>query len=131
DQMDMSEYDAVNILTVHSAKGLEFPVVYLANLVSDRFPSQNRRDTIPIPDGLIMESLTDLDEREEHMQEERRLFYVGATRAKEKLYLTAANFYGGAKRKKKGSVFLAELLDRDVSEEFDNPKILKKDKVVD
>lgn len=131
DQMDMSEYDAVNILTVHSAKGLEFPVVFLSNLVSDRFPSQNRRDTIPIPEGLIMESLTGLDEREEHIQEERRLFYVGSTRAKEKLYLTAANFYGNAKRKKKGSVFLAELLDRDVSEEFNNPKILKKEKVVD
>jgi len=129
DQMDMSEYDAVNILTVHSAKGLEFPCVFLVNLVSDRFPSQNRRDTIPIPDGLIKESLSDLDEKEEHLHEERRLFYVGSTRAKEKLFLTAANFYGGAKRRKKGSVFLYELLDRDISDEFDNPKVLKNDKV--
>ncbi len=105
DQMDLGEYDAVNILTVHGAKGLEFPVVFLINLVSDRFPSQNRKDTIPIPDALIKEALTGLDEREEHLQEERRLFYVGATRAKEKLYLTASNFYGNAKRKKKGVYF--------------------------
>ena len=131
DQMDMSEYDAVNILTVHSSKGLEFPIVFLANLVSDRFPSQNRKDTIPIPEGLIKEQLTGLEEKEEHLQEERRLFYVGTTRAKEKLYLTAANYYGGAKRKKKGSIFLHELLDRDVTEDFEKPKILKKEKITD
>ncbi len=125
DQMDLSEYDAVNILTVHSAKGLEFPIVFLVNLVSDRFPSQNRRDTIPIPNELIKESLSDLDEREEHLQEERRLFYVGATRAKEKLYLTASNFYGNAKRKKKSSIFLSEILDRDITQEFENPMVIK------
>ncbi len=125
DQMDLGQYDAVNILTVHSAKGLEFPIVFLVNLVSDRFPSQNRRDTIPIPQDLIKESLSGLDENEEHLQEERRLFYVGATRAKEKLYLTAANFYGNAKRKKKSSIFLNEILDRDISEEFNNPKVVK------
>lgn len=131
DQMDMTEYDAVNILTVHGSKGLEFPIVFLVNLVSDRFPSQSRRDTIPMPEGLIKESLSGLDEKEEHLQEERRLFYVGATRAKEKLYLTASNYYGGAKRKKKGSVFLQEILDRDISEDFEKPLILKRDRVKD
>ena len=129
DQMEMSDYDAVNILTVHSAKGLEFPCVFLVNLVSDRFPSQTRRDIIPIPEDLIQESLLGLGEKEEHLQEERRLFYVGATRAKEKLFLTAANFYGGARRKKKGSLFLYELLNRDVSDEFNNPKIQRNDKI--
>jgi DNA helicase-2/ATP-dependent DNA helicase PcrA len=125
DQMDLSEYDAVNILTVHSAKGLEFPVVFLINLVSERFPSRNRKDTIPMPQELIKESLSDLTEKEENLHEERRLFYVGATRAKEKLYLTAANFYGDGKRKKKGSVFLSEIMNRDISEEFNNPEIIK------
>jgi len=127
DQMDLSEYDAVNVLTVHSAKGLEFPVVFLVNLVADRFPSQNRRDTIPIPQVLIKETLSGLDEREEHLAEERRLFYVGATRAKEKLYLTAANFYGNGKRKKKPSIFLNEILNRDVTEDFNNPMVTKSD----
>lgn len=121
DQNDLQEYDAVNVLTVHSAKGLEFPVVFLINLVSGRFPSQNRRDSIPIPDSLIKESLTGLDERDEHLQEERRLFYVGATRAKEKLYLTAASYYGTGKRRSKGSIFLHEILDRDVTEDFIKP----------
>jgi DNA helicase-2/ATP-dependent DNA helicase PcrA len=53
-----------------------------------------------------------------NLQEERRLFYVGATRAKEKLFLTAAGFYGDAKRKKKPSPFLNEILDRDVDDDF-------------
>ncbi len=125
DQMDLSEYDAVNILTVHSAKGLEFPVVFLINLVSERFPSRNRKDTIPMPQDLIKESLSGLDEREENLQEERRLFYVGATRAKEKLYLTAATFYGNGKRKKKGSIFLSEIMNRDITDEFNSPDIIK------
>lgn len=124
DQTDMPEYDAVNVLTIHSAKGLEFPVVFLANLVSGRFPSQNRKDRIPIPDNLIKESLTGLDERDEHLQEERRLFYVGATRAKEKLYLTAANYYGTGKRRSKGSIFLNEILDRDIADDFNKPRKL-------
>jgi DNA helicase II / ATP-dependent DNA helicase PcrA len=125
DQMELPDYDAVNILTVHSAKGLEFPVVFLINLVADRFPSRNRKDKLPIPDELIKESLTGLSHDEERLQEERRLFYVGATRAKEKLYLTASNFYGGAKRRKKVSIFLHELLDRDVTEEFEQPRVRK------
>ena len=78
-----------------------------------------------MPQGLIKETLPTEGESEENIQEERRLFYVGATRAKEKLYLTAANFYGDAKRKKKGSIFLSEILDRDTTQEFDNPKIVK------
>ena len=125
DQSELPDYDAVNVLTVHSAKGLEFPVVFIANLVSGRFPSQNRSDRIPIPDRLIKESLTGLDERDEHLQEERRLFYVAATRAKEKLYLTAANYYGTGKRRSKGSIFLNEILDRDTTEEFDKPYVTK------
>lgn len=130
DQSDFGDFDAVNILTVHSAKGLEFPVVFMINLVSDRFPSQNRKDTIPLPHALIKESLSGLDEREEHLQEERRLFYVGATRAKEKLFLTAANYYGNAKRKKKNSIFLNEILDRDITEEFNNPMIIKSEEEI-
>ncbi len=119
DSVDMDELNAVNIITVHSAKGLEFPVVFLVNLVSERFPTRARADALPIPDELIKETgIENLDEREANIQEERRLFYVGATRAKEKLYLTASNFYGDAKRKKKPSIFLHEILDRSVDGDF-------------
>lgn len=100
------DLDAVNILTVHAAKGLEWPVVFVANVVADRFPARKKRDPIEIPEELIKEKLPSGDF---HLQEERRLFYVAATRAKEQLYLTAAEDYGG-KRSKKLSPFALELL---------------------
>lgn len=105
--VDWSKVNAVNILTVHGSKGLEFPVVFLVNLVSQRFPTNERREQIPIPDEIIKEVLPVGDY---HMQEERRLFYVGLTRAKNKLFLTAADYYGEGKREKKLSPFIFEAL---------------------
>lgn len=104
---DWTRNDAVNILTIHSAKGLEFPVVFLVNLVSQRFPTSERREQIPIPDALIKE---ELPEGDYHLEEERRLFYVGMTRARDFLYLTGANFYGEGKREKKLSPFVHEVM---------------------
>lgn len=97
--------DSVNILTVHSAKGLEFRFVFVVNLVEERFPTRRRSDPIALPEALIHEQLPEGDE---HEQEERRLFYVALTRAKERLYLLSSSDYGGA-RAKKISRFLAEL----------------------
>jgi len=102
---DWSENNAVHILTVHSAKGLEFPYVFVVNLVSQRFPSTQRREQIPIPDDFIHEILPEGDF---HLQEERRLFYVAMTRARDGLYLTAAKYYGDGKREKKISPFISE-----------------------
>lgn len=106
-EIDWSNNDAVNILTVHSSKGLEFPVVFVVNLVAQRFPSRDRKEQIPVPRQLIREELPTGDE---NIQEERRLFYVAMTRAKEKLFLTAAKFYGEGKRERKLSPFLSEAL---------------------
>jgi DNA helicase II / ATP-dependent DNA helicase PcrA len=118
---DWSKINAVNILTVHGAKGLEFPVVFLVNLVSQRFPSMDRHDQIPLPDEIIKEVLPTGDF---HLQEERRLFYVGMTRAKNLLYLTASDYCGEGKREKKLSEFIFEALgDQVVASE--NPKTAK------
>jgi DNA helicase-2/ATP-dependent DNA helicase PcrA len=103
-QAEIEDIDTINLMTVHASKGLEFPIVFMVNLVSDRFPTRNRGDEIEVPDDLIKEMLPTGDE---HIQEERRLFYVGMTRAKKYLYLTSAKNYGG-KRDKTPSGFLGE-----------------------
>lgn len=82
DQMDATE-DSVTIMTMHGAKGLEFPVVFITGMEEGVFP-HNR----------AIHSL-ELDE----MEEERRLCYVAITRAKEQIYLTRARermLYGRA-----------------------------------
>jgi DNA helicase-2/ATP-dependent DNA helicase PcrA len=104
---DWGDVDAVNILTIHSAKGLEFPIVFLVNLVSARFPTNERHEQIPIPDELVKEILPVGDY---HVEEERRLFYVGMTRARDLVYLTGAKFYGDGKREKKLSPFIQECI---------------------
>ncbi|MBI3290087.1 UvrD-helicase domain-containing protein [Candidatus Microgenomates bacterium] len=108
--IDWDKMNAVNILTVHSSKGLEFPVVFLVNLVAGRFPTYGRSEQLPIPDELIKE---ELPEGDYHVEEERRLFYVGMTRAMDRLYLTAANYYGEGKRERKLSPFVIEALGED------------------
>jgi DNA helicase-2/ATP-dependent DNA helicase PcrA len=99
--------DAVHVLTVHRAKGLEFPVVYLVDLVEGRFPGARRGSALRFPDALRREKLPTGDA---HKEEERRLFYVGMTRAQEELHLSGARDLGG-KRMYKPSRFVAEALD--------------------
>ena len=72
DKSDPDERRVVNLLTLHAAKGLEFPVVFLVGLEENVFPNYRAQDD------------------PSQMEEERRLCYVGMTRAEERLYLTAA-----------------------------------------
>ncbi|MCL5795683.1 MAG: ATP-dependent helicase, partial [Patescibacteria group bacterium] len=97
--------EAIKIMTVHAAKGLEFKYVFIANMVDRRFPTTERKDPIELPDSLVKEIVPQGDI---HLQEERRLFYVAMTRAKSGLYFTSAENYGG-QMKKKLSRFLTEL----------------------
>ena len=98
---------AVRVLTVHKAKGLEFPVVFVVGLVQGRFPWPSRSDVLELPDALLRDRPSAADFR---LQEERRLFYVAMTRAKESLHLTSARDYGG-RRTRKVSQFVLEALD--------------------
>ena len=93
-QAEIEDIDLINLSTVHSAKGLEFPVVFMINLVQGRFPSYSRSERISLPDALVKERIPTGDI---HLQEERRLFYVGMTRAKERLYLSNAAHYSDKK----------------------------------
>lgn len=85
--------ETVKMMTLHNGKGLEFSVVFLVGMEEDLFPHVN------------------VKESEDALQEERRLCYVGMTRAKEHLYLTGAKFrflWGGA-RLMRPSRFLNEI----------------------
>jgi len=96
--------NAVQLSTIHGAKGLEFQHVFVVNVVERRFPTDARSDLISIPDALVSEMIPEGDH---HLEEERRLLYVAMTRARESLTLTSAQSYGGA-RDKKPSRFLSE-----------------------
>ncbi len=88
--------EMVTLMTLHSAKGLEFPIVFLAGLEEETFPH--------------VRSMAD----PQQMEEERRLCYVGLTRAMERLFLTAARtraFAGGDSSVRKISRFVEEIPD--------------------
>ena len=96
------------MLTVHKAKGLEFPIVYLPGLVAGRFPIPNRRDALALPAALG--DVVDGTDEDVQLREERRLFYVAMTRARDELILSHAVDYGGVGVRRL-SPFVLEALD--------------------
>jgi DNA helicase-2/ATP-dependent DNA helicase PcrA len=77
--------DAVQLMTVHGAKGLEFPQVFLLRINSKKFPATERSRVFEFPAALMKEGQP---AEQFHIQEERRLFYVALTRAENRLTLT-------------------------------------------
>jgi DNA helicase-2/ATP-dependent DNA helicase PcrA len=102
--LSLDDIDTVKVMTVHTAKGLEFKYVWLVDAVDKRFPTISRGEAIPMPLELAKEKLPEGDT---HLEEERRLFYVAMTRAKEGLMITGARDHGGV-GVKKPSKFVAE-----------------------
>ncbi|TSC73159.1 MAG: hypothetical protein G01um101438_182 [Parcubacteria group bacterium Gr01-1014_38] len=104
------EADAVHLLTVHAAKGLEFPIVFVIGATADRYPARGRRRLLELPSELVPASALQgtLDERTMHVLEERRLFYVAMTRAQERFIVTSSTMAAGSKTHRKPSPFIAE-----------------------
>jgi len=115
--------DAVQLMTVHGAKGLEFPHVFLMRVNSRAFPAGDRAPLFEFPIRLMKEELPQGDF---HIQEERRLFYVALTRAQERLTLTTVT-----EKKNKVPVFIEDIVmepaikRRDVS--LSAPRVKKKE----
>src|SRR5467141_60739 len=94
--------DAVRLMTVHGAKGLEFSHVFVLRANKNKFPQPERPHVFEFPPALMKEGAP---EEQFHNQEERRLFYVALTRAEDRLTITALS-------EKKGKVppFVEDIL---------------------
>jgi DNA helicase-2/ATP-dependent DNA helicase PcrA len=106
---EREDRDAVRILTVHKSKGKEYPVVFVVDMVKDKFPLSYRAKPFTVPNDLAKGLKTGDDEKALFLQEERRLCYVAMTRAQERLTLTLAKRYGERKTDAQPSQFLFEL----------------------
>ena len=99
------EGNAIQVMTIHQSKGLEFDVVFVPSLVEGRLPQSARSPRFELP-PFVLEPL--VRGREDVMAEERRLLYVAMTRARRRLVLTRASHYEGGRRWRE-SRFLSEL----------------------
>lgn len=96
--------DAVQLMTVHAAKGLEFDHVFILRLTRGAFPIYAKKPVLEFPDDLMKEARPRGDF---HIQEERRLFYVALTRARERLTLTSVV----DNKRNKPSTFLDDIIE--------------------
>ena len=99
---DNAPPDAVQLMTVHAAKGLEFPQVFLLRVNNRAFPATERPRVFEFPVELMKEGAP---AEQFHIQEERRLFYVALTRAEERLTITTVT-----EKKGKVPVFIEDIL---------------------
>ncbi len=99
---DDAPVDAVQLMTVHGAKGLEFPQVFLLRVNNRAFPATERSRVFEFPMELMKEGSP---AEQFHIQEERRLFYVALTRAEERLTITTVT-----EKKGKVPVFIEDIV---------------------
>jgi DNA helicase-2/ATP-dependent DNA helicase PcrA len=100
---DLQGINAVQITTIHQAKGLEWPVVFMPALMSNRFPSKNTGKQKKV---MIGRDLFDATRYEGTIEDERRLFYVAATRSKDVLVFSS---FMGARKDVFESSFVSDL----------------------
>ena len=102
--------DAVLLITAHGAKGLEFPHVFILRANSNSFPSSFKETLVAFPPQLRdPDSVTEDDDQTLHKQEERRLFYVAMTRARDSLRIYARE--GRGKINKNPDGYMRELIE--------------------
>lgn len=83
------DIDAVRMMSIHAAKGLEFKAVHLPTLSDGQFPQRNFREKCVPPDGMLTEEMINW-----HDEEEECLFFVGLSRARDHLRISRARQYG-------------------------------------
>jgi len=100
----------VQIMTIHQAKGLEFPVVIIGSAMNGRLPTSRRRDPYEIPYKLRASGEPEVEDT--HLVDERKLFYVAATRARDLLLVGTADVVN--KRGGGPSTFVKEMFGEDL-----------------
>lgn len=106
EQVLISDAKAVTLTTAHKAKGLEWKLVYIYRFADTHWGNSSRRQMIKLPPGIINEQ--DVS-KEDKNAEERRLFYVAMTRAKQQLYIVGSTKYSSSVKMTYPSLFLADL----------------------
>jgi DNA helicase-2/ATP-dependent DNA helicase PcrA len=102
--------NAVRLMTVHGAKGLEFPHVFILRANANSFPCPYRETLVAFPRELRdPDSVTEADDQTLHKEEERRLFYVAMTRARDSLHIYSKQ--GKGKLNKNPDGYMRELIE--------------------
>ncbi len=121
----ISKVDAVNVSTIHKVKGLEYPVVFVVDLVNQRFPGKKGQYSGILPEALMGNAI-DRGAYGNRTEDEARLFYTAITRAERLLYLTGSEIHPGLKMKKKQSIFTADLKHSDTRDDMTLDKLADK-----
>ena len=105
EQALLEDIDAVTLTTAHKAKGLEWHTVFIYKFADSYWGNKQKKQMIKLPPGIIQEKV----DSEDKNGEERRLFYVAMTRAKQQLYLTGAVKYPNSAKMIFPSIFYEDL----------------------
>lgn len=113
----LTKDNAVNVSTIHKVKGLEFPVVFVADLVSQRFPGRSDHYNGLLP-GVLMQDAVERGAYGNRVEDEARLFYTAITRAERVLYLSGSSMHPGLQRRKRRSQFIINLVHESMREDL-------------
>lgn len=121
----ISKTDAVNVSTIHKVKGLEFPVVFVVDLVAQRFPGKNCTYKGVLPKEIMIDAIN-RGAYGNRIDDEARLFYTAITRAERLLYLSGSAIQPELKTAKKPSVFLSNINNDDMREDVQLDELAEK-----
>lgn len=113
--------NAVDISTIHKVKGLEYPVVFVVDLIASRFPHRNETYKGKLPQELMLNAI-DRGAYGTRLEDEARLFYTAITRAERCLYLSGSTHHPDLRRATKRSAFIAD---------FTHPNLREEDRTLD
>ena len=126
EQVLAGEQNSVTLTTAHKSKGLEWKSVFIYRFADTHWGNKTRRELIKLPPGIIIFDDTQNEEdkpaRSGGNSEERRLFYVALTRAKQEIILTGSTTYQSSTKMAYPSIFLEDL-PKELVEKVDTTKL--------